>query len=703
MAEAGTGVGKSLAYLIPSACWAILNDVPVVVSTNTKNLQTQLIEQDLPLVQKLLTAEAKGNAPLLRTALLKGRKNYLCLRNFVTVLENNDYSYDRAHRRNFAQLVAWAAFTKDGDLDVLTMLHPRIPESFAAEFSSSSEECSGRKCRHFRRCFVQKARQKANKAHIVVANHSLVFADASAPGVILPLYSQIVFDEAHNLEDAATDHYSQTVSESEIGHVLRRVSAPKSRMGVVDKLRKVVEEGTIAFTPKERTQFKKRLSQCASSVERIRKKAASFFAEMANLIPQGASEVRYQCVCDADTLVRRILKNRVFVPCSDEEWDEKKTLDLKNALRDALADAIGELKAAAAMIEESRTAGELPLFGDQTALLDGAAAELSELSLNVEFLFSAQDAGYVFWASASERARSAKRHSVALNAAPLSIGEALARDFYKEKKTIVFSSATLRYNSSFSFVGRRLGLGLVESGKLKTALAESPFNYLTQCKVLSAGFLPPPDGGALYNGTYKEQLGALLCDILRITRGRALALFTSFESMLDVAAQVEKPLRDAGVTLLVHNRDGSRDEITGRFKKQEAAVLFGVQSFWEGVDIPGPALRCVIICRLPFASVGDPIFSARCEQIKSNGGNDFREYSIPQAVIKFRQGFGRLIRTCTDRGLVIIADSRFSSKGYGIIFRKALPCPVVDISSRESMIEEVSVSVAEIDQRPDGR
>ena len=692
IAEAGTGVGKSLAYLVPAACWALLNDVPVVVSTNTKNLQTQLIEHDLPTVRKILSMEAGKAEQLLKVALLKGRKNYLCLRNFASVLENNNFSYERPKRRLFAEIAAWAAFTGDGDLDTLQVLHPQVAENFASEFSSSSEECSGRKCRFFKRCFVQKARLAAAKAHIVVANHSLVFADASAPGKILPIYSQVVFDEAHNLEEAATDHYSLSASEAEIGKILRRLLSSKTTPGLVEKMRKMLDGGGVPFGAEEAKQFEEHLQKCTSLLEIVRKNATAFFAQMQHLIPGGSGDARYRCIAaTAGTPpTREFFRNRVFIPCESEGWDEEKAESAKGKLRIALSALVDNLREAAKKIDDARAPGELPLFSDSTSLLEGAAAELDELSLNIEFLFSAQDTEYVFWASRQRRSRGGKNPPVVLKAAPLSVGEALARDLYKTKNSIVFSSATLRYNSSFSFIGRRLGLGLAETGRLDTCLAESPFDYSRQCRVLAADFLPPPEGEAQQSRSYKEQLGALLCDIFRITGGRALALFTSFEAMSDVAAQVEFPLREAGVRLLVHNRDGSRDEITAQFKKSKAAVLFGVQSFWEGVDIPGEALQYVVICRLPFPSVGDPVFSARCEQIKASGRSDFREYSIPQAVIRFRQGFGRLIRTCSDSGMVIIADSRFASKGYGRDFRNSLPCAVETVSSREMLIDAVA-------------
>ncbi|NLF99853.1 MAG: hypothetical protein GX565_06850, partial [Lentisphaerae bacterium] len=279
-----------------------------------------------------------------------------------------------------------------------------------------------------------------------------------------------------------------------------------------------------------------------------------------------------------------------------------------------------------------------------------------------------------------------------LYAAPLSIGEALAELLYRQKATVVFCSATLRVGSSFGYISRRLGIDRLEPEQVMTCVAESPFDYLTQCAALAPVFLPAPTGPA--GGAYAEQLSGLMLEVFTRTRGRAMGLFTSYEMMNQVARLLEAPLREAGVRLLVHGSNGTRDQITRIFRSGGACVLLGTHSFWEGVDVAGEALSCVVMARLPFAAVTDPIVEARCEQIERAGGSAFREFSLPQAVIRFRQGFGRLIRTRADKGVVIVADPRVVTMTYGATFRKSLPCPLLRVESRADLLARVEALFA---------
>jgi ATP-dependent DNA helicase DinG len=318
--------------------------------------------------------------------------------------------------------------------------------------------------------------------------------------------------------------------------------------------------------------------------------------------------------------------------------------------------------------------------------VEGAVATLKGFAAAMHFVLDAQDPESVFWAEPAGRFWPGQ---ASLISAPLKIAAALAERLYAKKTSVVFCSATLRVGGSFNYIGRRLGIDRIEAERLLTCVAESPFDYHTQCAALALTCLPEPAGAD--GGSYVEQLSGLMLDVFLKTRGRALGLFTSYEMMNSVGRLLEAPLNEAGIRLLVHGASGTRDQITRVFRSGAGgpSVLLGTHSFWEGVDVAGEALSCVVLARLPFTAVGDPIFEARCEQIEQSGGSSFRELSVPQAVIRFRQGFGRLIRTCSDRGVVIVADPRLVTRNYGAIFGRRLPCPIQPIQDCAALLTAV--------------
>lgn len=715
LVEAGTGVGKSLAYLIPAASWAILNDVPVVVSTNTRNLQSQLIAHDLPTVRKALQIGAGADesassqasaAVLLRVALLKGRTNYFCLHRLESLLEDGTYDLERSEQRIFIQLIAWLCKSPDGDLDSFPYLGQAAP-SFVSKLVSTGEECPGRSCRYYRHCFLQRARIRASYAHVIVANHALVFAEIQMPGSILPPFSQVVFDEAHNLEDVATRHLSLELSAQVVFRMLHRMSRGKGvkRSGTLENVQRAILKGGISENSSHADPIRRKFQSCRRALEKIRQAGKPFFESLAELLPADENVARFRVVqvktqttareaegeCGEMPKERQVCRRGIFLPCSQESWNEEEAAALHFKFRQAIASAAKELLELADMIRRVQRPDELPLFNDQVAIIEGEVKTLQEFDFTLSFVYAASDPEHVFWLERDRdlRRQYEEREVVKAFAAPLSIGKELAELLYKTKHSVIFCSATLRVGDSFRFIMDRLGIGLVEAGRVVTCLAESPFNYLTQCQTLTPNFLPPPGAKENANG-YVEQLSALLLDVFTRTRGHALALFTSYEMMRQVARQMEAQLEDEGIRLLVHGKDGTRDELLRIFCSGIPSVLFGVHSFWEGVDVPGDSLSFVVICRLPFAQVGDPILEARCEQIQLAGGSPFREFSLPQAVIKFRQGFGRLIRTKSDRGIVMITDSRIVSTGYGATFRKSLPCSVISVDRPQllSRIEE---------------
>jgi ATP-dependent DNA helicase DinG len=697
--EAGTGVGKSLAYLIPAAAWARLNDVPVVVSTNTRNLQSQLIEKDLPLVLEAIRAEfGTEEGKQLRLAVLKGRSNYLCLRQFGLLLEHSQFELDRPELRLFTEVVAWAVQSPDGDLDAFAGASHAEP-SFLSKVASIGEECSGRACRFYRRCFLQKARAKALAAHVIVANHALVFSDLQSDGGMLPPYAQLVFDEAHNLEEAATRHLSIEVSPYRLSQILHRLSRTKNKRssGTLEVLMTHLDKGAITTDEKRAEAIRKHVREAKHALADVHEAARELFLRLHGLLSDDGRAARYRCeqepggvtpamlIGDAPMPLfkRLVFRNGAFMS-AEQRLSEPHLASEREALRRALKKSTELLTQLADLLRQAAE-GELALYGDQASNIEGAVATLQCFGTDVNFVLDAQDLDYVFWAEPAGRFWHGQ---ASLVAAPLKISGALAERLYSKKTSIIFCSATLRVGGSFDFIGKRLGLDKIEQGRTLTCIAESPFNYLQQCGTYALTCLPEPTGTD--GGSYVEQLSAIMLDVFIKTKGRALGLFTSYEMMNKVVHLIETPLRDAGIRLLVHGSSGTRDQITRVFRSGDGpCVLLGAQSFWEGVDVAGDALSCVVMARLPFMSIGDPIVEARCEQIDQAGGSSFREFSMPQAVIRFRQGFGRLIRTCTDKGIVIVADPRLVTRGYGSVFSRSLPCPVRRITSPAELLASV--------------
>ena len=680
--EAGTGVGKSLGYLLPAALWARLNDVPVVVSTNTRNLQTQLIEKDLPAVQRMLEALPRHGASAadpprrLRTALIKGRANYLCLRRLAQMIDQTQYDLQRHELRVFAGVICWAARTADGDLDTLTG-GTGVDPAMSAQLSSRAEECAGHACSFYRRCFVHKARERALRADLVVANHALVFTemDADTP-IALPRHAQVVFDEAHNLEEAATRFFSVEASPARLGTFARRLAAGhgRRRRGLLERLRRRLAGGALRVGGKSRAALDAAIDEATQAADTLRKDGAALFRALRALLPAGGEATRF-----------------AFAPASDDppEAPPPAPTAAWKAVREAQAGfratggaLVAGFRRMADLIGESQD-GELNLLAEETADITGALQGLTQMLDDLDFVLAGRDAGHVFWV---QRAHGPEPLAEAW-AAPLKVGPQLAQHLYGKRRSVILCSATLSVGGRFAYIGERLGLNLIDAARIRTCIAPSPFDYVRQCRLLVPSYLPDPTN---QDRSYVTELASLLCQLGAALGGRTLALFTSYDMLHQCARLAGPALEAAGIRLLVQGESGSRDLILRTFRKRERHVLLGTHSFWEGIDVVGDALSCVILARLPFASPGDPVLGARCEQLEREGQSAFRALSLPAAVLRLRQGFGRLIRHRGDRGLVIIADTRILSKNYGGVFRRSLPSPVLGCPDSAAFMAQVA-------------
>ena len=678
MIEAGTGVGKSLAYLVPSILWAWTNDTPVVISTATRNLQSQLIHSDIPKALKILDSQpATRNPQLFKVALLKGRGNYLCLRAVSEFFAAGFWTMTAEEQELMPAFIEWLNATEDGDLDSYEGL-PR------QQLSCPGEECSGRRCPFYSKCFVYKARKRAAEAHLVIVNHALVLAEASAPGSgILPGYGRLVFDEAHNLESIATEYLGSEFSLPALTRILNRlIRRGKGKRaaragGVLSSIERQFQKGAFAGNAAGETVMRM-LNDASHLTVRIVNAAEDLF-EVAALLLKPAKD-RGICRYKVEDGKRLHSLHGLFKPYEESEWDEAHFLRAQTDFEAALAAMVNLLHELRDTLDDAVPEGELNYLGDLSSQVNGIADSLVAFANEANFVIRGEKDTHAYWA---ERVRIEKRPSfLRLVAAPLSVAEDLKRMFYDVKDSVVLCSATLRVGNDFRYMARRLGC----AERFQMLTATSPFDYFRQALVLAPDCLPDP---SVNPGEYAGSLAILMRDLFSVTRGRALVLFTSYEMMNAVAATAHQLLADAGITLLVQGEGLSRESMTRHLKEDADTVIFGAQSFWEGVDVAGEALSCVVLARLPFAQVGDPVIEARSEKIDREGGSSFRDYALPEAVIKFRQGFGRLVRTKSDRGVVVVTDPRLVTKNYGATFRKSIPATVHTVTELDDLLQRV--------------
>lgn len=690
LAEAGTGVGKSLAYLVPSALWACHNNLPIVISTNTRNLQTQLLMKDIPLVRQIVQRHLPEGVTL-RASVLKGRGNYLCLKRFGAYIEGG-FERLKAHDAVlFAELVQWSTQTTDGDLESFRPTHEKGDIGFLSMFSCGSVECPGKKCRFYRQCFLLKARQQALLSHLVIVNHALVFSDLINAGKLLPPYSHIIFDEAHNLENVVTSCLSETLSPITLYEICQKIAPSHGReVGTfshhfqIDFIEKAIKN------PAERAQKSQILSDLRATGLSLAKAGTALFnllySVMENM-PETETTLRYRSVPDASLpcrpeglpqLRREVsFAKGVFVP-AETFLPEKALQEAQDSVRQMLAKATRLLNQLEMDIKVVTPADVLQHPYEELVSAIGSIRErLSDFGQLMDRLLKGSEQNVVYW---MER-HPARERTVSLNTAPLEIASQMKNLLYKDKASIIFSSATLRIRSSFDHLQRTLGLSLVDpKERVVSFLAESPFDYPRQCCVAVPDYLP--DVGSEDN-TYETELSRLMYRLFVIANGRSLALFTAYEMMQNCADLLQPHLEKRGIDLLVQSANMSRDVMTEIFRgQQRPTVIFGTQSFWEGVDVVGDALSCVVIARLPFDVATDPLNMARSERLQQAGLSPFNELSLPQALIKFRQGFGRLIRSRSDRGMVVVADSRIVRKSYGHTFAQTLPTRIETFKSR---------------------
>ncbi len=613
MVEAGTGVGKSFAYLLPAIAHALQRKEKVVISTYTIALQEQLLRKDIPFIKEVLDQDF--------TAILaKGRSNYLCMKRLQQAQKKQLSLFDTPDHLNMLEdLFHWGLQTQDGSLSDLPMSPPhQVWEMVCSDDSS----CQGKVCNRQSDCFYQRSRRKLYNADLIIVNHALLFSDLAIRaqgGSILPPYKHVIFDEAHNMETVASKHFGLRLSNSQVDFMLNRIYNPKTQKGILagkkdDILLKLIGE--------------------------IHQSSNNFFEQLQFY---------------ANREQEKNTNGRVLEP---------------HSFHNSLSYPLKKLSDHIALIAENENDPQEKLEISGLAQRAYAFADAIDAFINQELDDS------VYWI---EHRRRRTFPFTALCASPIHVGPVLKKSLFDSMDSVILTSATLStdgkkektenlsLSNGFSFFSNRLGLENFLSLQLG-----SPFDYTQQVKMYVESYLPEPNN----KKEFLVQSVDAIKKYIQQTHGKALLLFTSFDQLFKTADELSDFCMMHDIKMLVQGKSENRIRLLDEFKQNSNSILLGTDSFWQGIDVPGESLSNVIIVKLPFAVPDEPLLQARLEKIEQQGGSAFFDYQLPEAVIKFKQGFGRLIRSKTDEGIIVILDPRIKTKRYGHFFLKALPsCP----------------------------
>lgn len=658
--EAGTGTGKSLGYLLPAIYHSVKQDEKVMISTHTINLQEQLRERDLPLLTEVVPFPFQA-------AIFKGRQHYLCLRKFEHKINRRDFTTPKEEVMTAAQMIVWLAQTETGDDEELNL--GNRGSDFWETVASESDSCLGRSCPWFRKCFYHRAKHEAGVADVVITNHSKLFTDIQAGHQLLPSYDRLVIDEAHHLEDVAGKHLGLQLKYFTVIHTLTRLFKD-SKTGQLPSLHFMLQQAGAEAAMKWMTVIDEMYPSLIEVKENWDKLSELLFA----LIPERSDAAPG----DPGQFVTRLLPDK-----KPKSWDTLTTLE--NSIYITLGDILRKGERMVAEIrEEQDDYGAESLITDISGLFKDLANERETL----RFFMKLEDENTVYWLEANGNYRN---RSLQIFAVPIDVSAQLKAYFFDKKKSVVMTSATLTVDKSFQYVIEQLGLQeAANTDRLMTAMLPSPFNYREQALVLIPRDFPSVKG-SVGDDHFIQTLVRSLADTAIATKGRMLVLFTSYRMLRQVYDPLKERLSDEGITVIGQGMDsGSRTKLTRRFQGQQASVLLGTSSFWEGVDIPGEALTSLAIIRLPFQPPNHPLVEAKSERLQREKKNPFMKLSVPQAVIRFKQGFGRLVRSSADRGIVVVYDTRILESYYGKYFLYSLPGPKMEHMTLSQMVPRIS-------------
>ncbi len=630
MIEAGTGTGKSVAYLVPSILWSTLNRKRVIVSTNTINLQEQLIFKDIPALQDTLGIPFSA-------ALLKGRGNYLCPRRLISVRRRRPTSVDEL--RTLAKILVWLLESSSGDRGEINLRGPNENATWG-RLSAEDEGCTLDRCRAMMdgACPFYKARKAAEAAHLVIVNHALLIADAMSDNHVIPDYDYLVVDEAHHLEEATTNGLSFRLDEAILRRRLADLGGP--RRGLLGSLLNSARAGAPEKDVKRLQAFAQMVSEATNAMEAHISTLFAALRDFAEDVLKGrAKDYLTQLRVTSD------VRSRLSFAKVQNSW---------TTLSEFFEVVSGAMQQLTVALERMKVY-DLPDFDDLQYSASTAARYLREVQERLTEFSGNPDPNRIYWLTLTQDS-----DSLSLNAAPLHVGPMIEKYLWTAKASVAMSSARLQTNGSFDYTRDRLRAEEVEG-----VAVGSPFNYRESTLLFIPTDIPDPAD----RKTYQQAVERGLLELAAALNGRVLGLFTSYAQLRETAQAITPRLALGNITVYDQSDGSSRQALLEGFIANERAVLLGTRSFWEGVDIPGDALSALVIVRLPFAVPTDPVFAARSETY----ANPFAEYTLPDAILRFRQGFGRLIRTASDRGVVTVFDSRIVKREYGMNFVASLP------------------------------
>ena len=655
--EAGTGTGKTLAYLIPSIKWAVTNKKKVIIATNTINLQEQLLLKDIPLAKSIIKDEFSY-------VLVKGRNNYVCKRLFNELALGKSIdieTFSMEAREQIEYILKWGNKTKTGDKAELPFeVYPDVWELV----QSTTELCLGKKCPYRKECFYMKTRMEKMEADILISNHHVFFADLNVRAetdfdseyLILPRYDMVIFDEAHNVESVARSYFSVEVSKISFTRLLNRIYQKKNKKKKEKSALIRVEDTVDEKNLEDSEQYIYLLNTLKEEISILQNIGDEYFDEIRKIYETNTEAPIKKSLNNFEMTKSRFLEN---------------LREKKDIFQSKLADFLNLMMSFNNVIDEEKDKNpEVINFNNHLKMFKAYIDSF-------KFINSFEDDNYIYWLDINS-----KRTNVVLTATPLNIAQKLSTVLFDNLDRLVFASATIVVNGNFDYFKKSLGL---DEEDCIEAIIKSPFDYDEQMSV----YIPSDIQDSENINAFVSDASKFILNILLKTNGKAFILFTSYTMLNQIYYSISKKLKDKGFEVFLHG-DKPRSQIIKEFKEAENPILFGTTSFWEGVDVQGENLSNVIITKLPFLVPTDPVVSAISKKIEEDGGNSFMDFQLPEAIIKFKQGVGRLIRKKTDSGNIFILDNRILKKRYGSLFINALPSQKnIKILEKDDIIEEI--------------
>lgn len=655
--EAGTGTGKTLAYLIPSIKWAVTNKKKVIIATNTINLQEQLLLKDIPLAKSIIKDEFSY-------VLVKGRNNYVCKRLFNELVLGKSIdieTFSMEAREQIEYILKWGNKTKTGDKAELSFeVYPDVWELV----QSTTELCLGKKCPYRKECFYMKTRMEKMEADILISNHHVFFADLNVRAetdfdseyLILPRYDMVIFDEAHNVESVARSYFSVEVSKISFTRLLNRIYQKKNKKKKEKSALIRVEDTVDEKNLEDSEQYIYLLNTLKEEISILQNIGDEYFDEIRKIYETNTEAPIKKSLNNFEMTKSRFLEN---------------LREKKDIFQGKLADFLNLMMSFNNVIDEEKDKNpEVINFNNHLKMFKAYIDSF-------KFINSFEDDNYIYWLDINS-----KRTNVILTATPLNIAQKLSTVLFDNLDRLVFASATIVVNGNFDYFKKSLGL---DEEDCIEAIIKSPFDYDEQMSV----YIPSDIQDSENINAFVSDASKFILNILLKTNGKAFILFTSYTMLNQIYYSISKKLKDKGFEVFLHG-DKPRSQIIKEFKEAENPILFGTTSFWEGVDVQGENLSNVVITKLPFLVPTDPVVSAISKKIEEDGGNSFMDFQLPEAIIKFKQGVGRLIRKKTDSGNIFILDNRILKKRYGSLFINALPSQKnIKILEKDDIIEEI--------------